>query len=160
MPSRAVLTHFTKVSWHGTAFFGSVNESEPKWAVLALKNLHLGTSSIVFCPESNVSKLERYEDIQACGNLMGNVRLMAESFVYAWFFLSSVMDYGGQNRNRAASHAFAALAVSSEKSCTATVNARKSSKKSYRQSRRTRHSLIKLDRSITRPRTPTGTPTF
>ena len=81
-------------------FFGSVNESEPRWAGLALKNLHLGTSSIVFCPESNVSKLERCEDIQACGNLMGNVRLMAESFVCAGFFLTSVMDDGGRNRKQ------------------------------------------------------------
>ena len=36
-----------------------------------IKNLHLGTLSLVFYPESKVSKLERCEDIQACGNLMG-----------------------------------------------------------------------------------------
>ena len=29
---------------------------------------------------------------------MGNVRIMAESFVCAGFFLTSVMDYGGWNR--------------------------------------------------------------
>ena len=62
--------------------------------MVVLKNLHLGTSSFVFCPESNVSKLEQCEDIQAYGNLMGNVRIMAESFVCAGFILTSVMDYG------------------------------------------------------------------
>ena len=35
------LTRYSTTQHH---FFGSVNESEPKWAVLALKNLHLGTS--------------------------------------------------------------------------------------------------------------------
>ena len=81
-------------------FFGCVNESEPKWAVLALKNLHLRTSSLVFCPESNVCKLERCEHILACGNLMGNVRLRAQSFICAGFFLTSVMDYSGRNRKQ------------------------------------------------------------
>ena len=74
-----------------------------------VKNLHLRTSSIVFCPESNVSKLERCEDIEACGNLVGNVRLMSESFVCAGFFLTSVMDYGGGNRKQGSCACFRLL---------------------------------------------------
>ena len=91
------LTRYSTTQHH---FFGSVNESEPKVGRAGVKNLHLGTSSLVFCPESNVSKLEQCEDIQACGNLMGNVRIMAESFVCAGFFLTSIMDYGGRNRKQ------------------------------------------------------------
>ena len=65
---------------------------------------------------------------------MGNVRngCMSRSFMQgsslppSWTTAARVV-------NRVAAHAFAAVAVSSEKSCTATANARKSSRKSYRQ---------------------------
>ena len=57
----------TVLTQHGTAYISSVNESEPKWAVLAFKNLLLGRLSlatlVVFCPEGNNSFLKRCEDI-------------------------------------------------------------------------------------------------
>ena len=51
---------------HSTApLFSNVNESEPKWAVLEVKNLHLGLSSLPsfvgFYQESCDSCLERCE---------------------------------------------------------------------------------------------------
>ena len=97
--------------------------------MLALKNLHLGTSSLVFCPESNVSKLERCEDVQACGNLMGNVRIMAESFVVQGSSLPPSWTTAVGIVNRIATHAVTSFAVSSEKSWRVIANATKSLRK-------------------------------
>ena len=101
---RADPLYKSELTRHGTTrhrFFWQCKRKRAKVGRAGVKkNLHLGTSSIVLCPESNVSKLERCEDIQACGNLMRNVRIMAESFVCAGFFLTSVMDYGGRNRKQ------------------------------------------------------------
>ena len=138
---------FRKVSWRGTAphrtaFLGSVNEGEPNFAVLGLKNLHLGPSSLVFCPVSNFSKLERCEDIQlslwkldeTSANNGRVVRLcrVRSCLPPSWITASEIVS-------RIAAHAVASFAVSSEKSWRATANARKSSRKKYHQSTRTRY---------------------